>query len=372
MSRRVNVLQMRMGGAREPRRSRASFRSAVVFIGACSLGCAHVSDDEQRAREADRREVDLLRERVARLERQQSDNNAKLDRVLSKLEAMGDDDGKRSAREAPRPVRTAIRVPEREPSEAPSAFHVNETVEISRGQVDDEGSSGAAMSESHGVTALTLDGGDAASDEDGAPDDGGEPIVIDARAISRLDARDQATMERGRASKRPNNEARTPPGHVDPGRAKDPPGRARPTSVSAADADLVTSSNPKLVYKRAMQHFDEGRCDLAERGFSAILTRAPDHDLADNALYWTGVCRQRAGRLEEARQLFADVSLRYPSSNKLADALYSLGEVNEAVGDTATARMYYGELISRFPDAERSSDARKNLARLEKKKGGKP
>jgi len=343
----------------------------AALVGCAFLfGCAHTSDDERRAAEADRREVDLLRERLARLERQQSDNNAKLDRVLAKLETMGESDSTRGAREQPRAPRAIVRAPERETPDPASAFHVTETVEISRGHSDDDDEALATSAPSEGALPLTVDD-TPASDVD---DDDGEPIVIDARAISALDARD-AAPNAGEAKKRasPSTTRATrdtrPPAHVDAGRAHEPPGRAKaPTSTTKPPlAETSTSSNPKLVYKRAMQHFDEGRCDLAEQGFSTILTRAPDHDLADNALYWTGVCRQRAGRLEEARQLFADVSLRYPSSNKLGDALFSLGEVNEAVGDRATARMYYTELVSRFPDSERVGEAKKNLARLERK-----
>jgi TolA-binding protein len=328
----------------------------VVALSASALSCAHTDEKEQASRQAERREVDLLRERVARLERQSSDTHAKLDRVIAKLDERDAAVGDRAERRE-----TVVVQPSVSETVTPDELaEASKSIDISRENDDGDDDDAPASSDTHGESREAWNAS--------SP---GAPIVIDADALRRLDARESSSPS---AKKR----AVTAPSRQTPS-ARD--GKAPKASYRAttnettkgtephptAKADTVQPSSPKLVYKRAMQHFDDGRCDLAEQGFSAILTRAPDHDLADNALYWTGVCRQRAGRLEEARQLFADVALRYPGSNKLADALFSLGEVHEAQGDPVTARMYYAELVTRFPAVERAPEAEQALRRLDKR-----
>ena len=92
--------------------------------------------------------------------------------------------------------------------------------------------------------------------------------------------------------------------------------------------------------------------------------RWADHPLADNALYWTGVCYLAMGEMALAINELQKVPVRYPKSDKVPDVLFQLAEAYQRVGDKESARAMLTQVVEMYPSAEAARPARAGLARL--------
>jgi tol-pal system protein YbgF len=117
-------------------------------------------------------------------------------------------------------------------------------------------------------------------------------------------------------------------------------------------------------YDQAMAVYKSGRLADAERAFAAFAERYPQHDYADNAIYWKGEAAYDQGRYSDALAAFTDVIERYGGGNKAPDALLKIGLCYERLGDAANARDVLAELIAAYPRARASDVARVRLAEI--------
>lgn len=93
--------------------------------------------------------------------------------------------------------------------------------------------------------------------------------------------------------------------------------------------------------------------------------------LADDALYLSGLCLERAFGLSGeaadqngAVQAYDDLSEAHAGSNLADDALLRAGRILEFRGDAAGARGYYERLLARHRGGDMAPAARRRLARL--------
>ena len=118
-------------------------------------------------------------------------------------------------------------------------------------------------------------------------------------------------------------------------------------------------------YEAAMDIYREGRYADAEQAFEAIVSAHPNHDYADNALYWQGEAAYDQAHYADALAAFTAVVERYGGGNKAPDALLKIGLCYGRLGDDANARDVLTQLIAAYPRAEASKIAKRKLADIE-------
>lgn len=256
---------------------RAGRPLAALFV--LAGACATAEPAQKKQEPEDAREVDVLRERVGRLERRLSDVDARLAVLMEAASRRGSTTAATSAVAppvAPEPPRTSIDLPR-----------------------------GAPV------------------DEEPVEQDDAEPIVIrvEGDAAPRFDGPAPA-----------------------------------PTTTSAGDA--------KALYDWAMERRKANEHLEAIAAFEDIQERFPGHDLADNAMYWTGACHAERGDRRLAIAVWQKLPLKHPKSPKVPDALYGMAQAHEALGEPAIAETLYSELVRAYPKAERTPEARRALQRL--------
>ena len=133
----------------------------------------------------------------------------------------------------------------------------------------------------------------------------------------------------------------------------DRPGRGR-----KAD-DIVAEYERALELYRAGEHVD------AEARFEAFARRYPKHDYADNALYWKGEAAYDQHHFGDALAAFTEVVERYGGGNKAPDALLKIGLCYQKLGDADNAKDVLSQLIAAYPAARASNIARARLAEIE-------
>ena len=118
-------------------------------------------------------------------------------------------------------------------------------------------------------------------------------------------------------------------------------------------------------YDKAMDLYRDGRYAEAEQAFSAIVSAHPEHDYADNALYWQGEAAYDQAHYADALAAFTKVVEKYGGGNKAPDALLKIGLCYGRLGDAANARDVLTQLIAAYPSANASKIAKRKLDDLE-------
>lgn len=118
-------------------------------------------------------------------------------------------------------------------------------------------------------------------------------------------------------------------------------------------------------YDKAMDLYRDGRYSEAEQAFSAIVSAHPDHDYADNALYWQGEAAYDQAHYADALAAFTKVVEHYGGGNKAPDALLKIGLCYGRLGDAANASDVLTQLIAAYPTANASKIAKRKLDDLE-------
>ena len=110
--------------------------------------------------------------------------------------------------------------------------------------------------------------------------------------------------------------------------------------------------------------------DAAAR-FLRVADEAPRSGRADDALYMTGICRERAAALAAGREdrraalgAYDRLARSYPGSNLADDALLRAGRLLEAAGDLEGARRYYRRILAETPSGDMVPVARRRLRDL--------
>jgi tol-pal system protein YbgF len=137
----------------------------------------------------------------------------------------------------------------------------------------------------------------------------------------------------------------------------------RKPSASARPSDR--DSGVAKDYKDAMAMYDDARYADAEQAFSAIVTAHPNHDYADNALYWQGEAAYDQAHYADALAAFTKVVEKYGGGSKAPDALLKIGLCYGRLGDAANARDVLTQLVAAYPRADASKIAKRKLADLE-------
>jgi tol-pal system protein YbgF len=110
------------------------------------------------------------------------------------------------------------------------------------------------------------------------------------------------------------------------------------THLTAAPVDDGKDDATRL-YESGFSYFRKGELDEARKTFKEFVKIYPDHDLADNAIYWWAECRYHRRDFLRSLHLFQRILEEHPMGNKVPDAmlkmglcLINLGQKEEGVG----------------------------------------
>jgi len=124
------------------------------------------------------------------------------------------------------------------------------------------------------------------------------------------------------------------------------------------------SGDAEAMYEQAAKDFTQGRFELALAGFRSLLSYAPQHELADNALYGVGESFYALAKYDSAQVAYHQVEDRYPRGDRVPAALYKLGMTYVKLGDKAEARRTFTRLRQNFPRSGEAKLAEERLKEL--------
>jgi len=131
-----------------------------------------------------------------------------------------------------------------------------------------------------------------------------------------------------------------------------------------AKAAIPAANTAKIKYDAALKLYKEKKYKAAREKFSAFVKEFPKDQLADNALFWTAEAYYKEKDFEGAIAEYAELLKAYPNSGKAPAALlkqgYSLIELNDKKG----GKVILEQLIERYPKSREAMEAQKKLKEL--------
>ncbi|MFH2066658.1 MAG: tol-pal system protein YbgF [Pseudomonadota bacterium] len=122
---------------------------------------------------------------------------------------------------------------------------------------------------------------------------------------------------------------------------------------------------PETMYNNALSSYNNADYDQAVSAFNSFADKFPDHDLADNALYWAGECYYARKNYSAAIISFKKVVTRYPEGSKIPDAFLKTGYSYLAMDDKENARLFLKKVITNFPFSPAGAKAEEMLKRIQ-------
>ncbi len=137
--------------------------------------------------------------------------------------------------------------------------------------------------------------------------------------------------------------------------------------LSPVSATTVTSESAQSLYNRAFAAYRKNDYSGGENLFRQIIRNHPEHDLADNALYWAGECLYALKKYQEAISTFNEVINKYPEGGKIPDALLKIGYAYVSIDDFDNGRYFLKKTVKNYPFSPAGTKAEVMLRRIKNK-----
>lgn len=138
-----------------------------------------------------------------------------------------------------------------------------------------------------------------------------------------------------------------PAGHV----VLTPPGKGTsgPVATTASGGEASTK------YNAAMDLLARGAYDQARASFRAVVDQYPNHQLAPEALYWTGDISYSAKKdYAEAARSFAELLKKYPKAPHASEGMLKLGQSLIGLGQKQEGCATLAAFPAKYPTASKT------------------
>lgn len=141
----------------------------------------------------------------------------------------------------------------------------------------------------------------------------------------------------------------------------------KPSVATLQTAPPTPSKNlpeAEALYQKAYDIYKQQQYSAAAELFDTVAARYPNHDLADNSLYWAGESRYALKDYTGALRSFMAVIKNYPNGNKAPDALLKAGVTYLVLGDTDNGVDYLKKVTQNYPFSPAAPKAEERLKQL--------
>jgi TolA-binding protein len=119
------------------------------------------------------------------------------------------------------------------------------------------------------------------------------------------------------------------------------------TGPKADDETAVSeqSSEMEALYNTSRSDYLKGEYAVAYNGFKQIYDMAKTGEMAENSLYWMGMCMLDAGKKGNAETLFKSLLEKFPRSIKVCSVDFKLAGMAEEAKKTGEQKAYLQKLL---------------------------
>lgn len=140
------------------------------------------------------------------------------------------------------------------------------------------------------------------------------------------------------------------------------------SGASAADggtsAAAPANAGEKQEYDAALAVFRSGDFTASQTGFANFIKRYPRSTLAPSALFWLGNAQYATRNYKEAITNFRSLLTAAPNHARAAEAMLSIANCQTELKDTRAARATLESLVKTYPQSEAAQAGRERLAKM--------
>jgi len=137
-----------------------------------------------------------------------------------------------------------------------------------------------------------------------------------------------------------------------------------PVKVSVDGREFMADPEEKRQFDEALAVLRNGDFDKASAQFSGFLRRYPGSGYADSARFWLGNALYGQRQYKDAITSFRSLVSNAPDHPRAPEALLAVANCQVETKDTKAARATIGELIKTYPKSEAAQAGRERLAAL--------
>ncbi|HEY6356022.1 MAG TPA: tol-pal system protein YbgF [Burkholderiaceae bacterium] len=140
--------------------------------------------------------------------------------------------------------------------------------------------------------------------------------------------------------------------------------KLEPVKVSVDGRDFMADPEEKRQFDDALAVLRNGDFDKAAAAFGGFLRRYPASGYADSARFWQGNALYGKREYKDAIASFRSLVSNAPDHARAPEALLAVANCQVETKDTKGARATIGELIKAYPKSEAAQAGRERLAAL--------
>lgn len=140
--------------------------------------------------------------------------------------------------------------------------------------------------------------------------------------------------------------------------------RLEPVKVAVDGKEFLADPEEKRQFEEAMGSFRGGRFAEAATAFAAFNRRYPGSGYTESSLFWLGNAQYGSKQYKEAIASFRSLLTAAPNHPKAPEALLSVANTHLELKDTRAARAAFNELIKAYPASEAAAVGKERLAGL--------
>ncbi|MEJ8822846.1 tol-pal system protein YbgF [Variovorax humicola] len=140
--------------------------------------------------------------------------------------------------------------------------------------------------------------------------------------------------------------------------------RSEPAPVNVDGREFTADPKEKSDFDAALGIFRAGQFGQAQSAFADFVKRYPQSGYNPSALFWLGNAQYATRNYNEAIANFRSMLSLAPDHAKAPEAVLSIANCQIELKDTKAARRTLEDLVKAYPQSEAASAARERLARL--------
>ena len=139
--------------------------------------------------------------------------------------------------------------------------------------------------------------------------------------------------------------------------------KVEPSKVTVDGREFIADPNESRDFESALAVFRKGDFPGAQTAFADFIKRNPQSGFRPTALFWLGNAQYANRDYRGAIANFRALLTAAPDHPRAAEAVLSIANCQIELKDSAGARKTLGELVRDYPQSEAANAARERLAR---------
>jgi TolA-binding protein len=123
-------------------------------------------------------------------------------------------------------------------------------------------------------------------------------------------------------------------------------GAPAPVSMDSVEREAEKLVEAEAMFNTARSDYHRGEYKLAYSGFKQVYEQMKTGELAENSLYWMGLCLIDAKQEDKAKKVFASLAEAFPEGGKVCATMFKLAQLYAADNDVEKQKQYLQKILS--------------------------